>query len=111
MHMNISEYFNSFNFILVKRTTSWQIAVLVYIYIDHITLFKKYNFTQNTLSWFFCYIFYRFFSEPSFFKGICDLTVSEKRSRGLRPYKLTENIIKQTDKCQPIISIRKPRQK
>ena len=33
IYMNTSEYSKSFNFIPVKRTTSWQIAVFVNIYI------------------------------------------------------------------------------
>ena len=41
MHMNTSEYLKSFYFILVKRTTSWQIAVFVDIYIDFVTLLKN----------------------------------------------------------------------
>ena len=37
MYMNTSEYSKSFYFILLKRTTSWQIAVFVNIYIDFVT--------------------------------------------------------------------------
>ena len=38
MYMNTSEYSKSFYFILLKRTTSWQIAVVVNNYIDFVTL-------------------------------------------------------------------------
>ena len=37
MYMNTSEYSKSFYFILLKRTTSWQIAVFVNINIDFVT--------------------------------------------------------------------------
>ena len=37
MHMNPSQYSKSFYFILLIRTTSWQIAVFVNIYIDFVT--------------------------------------------------------------------------
>ena len=41
MHMNTSEYSKSFYFILVKRTSSWQIAVFLDFNIDFVTLFKN----------------------------------------------------------------------
>ena len=37
MYMNTSEYSKLFYYILLKRTTSWQIAVFVNIYIDFVT--------------------------------------------------------------------------
>ena len=37
IYMNTSEYSKSFYLILLKRTTPWQIAVFVTIYIDFIT--------------------------------------------------------------------------
>ena len=40
MHMNTSEYLKSFFFILVKRTTSWQIGAIVNIYIYFVTKLK-----------------------------------------------------------------------
>ena len=41
MYMNTSEYSKSFYFIMLKRTTSWQIAVFVNIYIDFVTKLKN----------------------------------------------------------------------
>ena len=37
MYINTSEYSKSFYFILLRRTTSWQIAVFVNINIDFVT--------------------------------------------------------------------------
>ena len=39
--INTSAYLKSCYLILVKRTTSWQIAVFVNIYIDFVTLLKN----------------------------------------------------------------------
>ena len=41
MHMNTSKYIKSIYLILVKRTTSWQIAVFLDFNIDFVTLFKN----------------------------------------------------------------------
>ena len=41
MYINTLEYFKSFYFILVKRTTSWHIAVFVDINTDFVTKLKN----------------------------------------------------------------------
>ena len=45
MHMNTSEYLKSFYSILFKKTTSWQIADFVNIYIVSVTLQRDRNWS------------------------------------------------------------------